>query len=131
MQTNASMVPFLVDTLEQIIREFYGKFILDEVMKRSTSTTKLIKLNALYKNIQKVNVDLGFALKEQIKLLKKEENVKETKLHFCKNVKNFLSALCDHLLTKTPLQSHFCRCCCCFLKFLFFGRLPIIIQKAF
>ena len=49
-------------------------------MERSTSRTKLIRLNSLDKNIQKVNVGLGFALKEEIKLLKKDRKVKETKL---------------------------------------------------
>ena len=49
-------------------------------MERSTSRTKLIKLNSLDKNIQKVNADLGFALKEEIKSLKKDRKVKETKL---------------------------------------------------
>ena len=64
------MVPFLVDTLVEIAREFCIEFILDEVMERSTSTTKEIKLNnvslitdnVFNKNLQKVNVDLGFAL---------------------------------------------------------------------
>ena len=59
--------------------------------ERSTSRTKLIKLSVLKKNIQNVKVDLGFALKEEIKSLKKEGKVKETKLlDFHKNVKNFL-----------------------------------------
>ena len=42
-QTNASMLPFLVDTLEEIKREFCTEFIIDGVMERSTSTTVLIR----------------------------------------------------------------------------------------
>ena len=67
-------------------------------------------------------------LREEIKLLKKEGKVKEPKLlDFYKNVKNFLSMLCNHLLAKMPLQSQFAKCWHC----PFYGRLPIIIQKAF
>ena len=59
--------------------------------ERLTSRTKLIKLSVFKKNIQKVKVDLGFALKEEIKSLKNKGKVKGTKLlDFHKNVKNFV-----------------------------------------
>ena len=109
------MVSVLVDTFEEISSECCSKFILDKVMERSTSTTKLIKLNVLDKNIQKVSVDLGFELKGEIKSFKKEGTIKETKLlDFYQNIKKFLSSLCNHLLTKTHLQSQFTICCYCF-----------------
>ena len=34
-QTDAPMVPFLVDTIEKVLRDFCSKFILDDVMKKS------------------------------------------------------------------------------------------------
>ena len=113
-QSDAPMVPFLVNTLEEITREFCSKFILDEVMGNSTNTIQLIKIDVFDINKQKVNVDLGFAIKEEINLMKKNGKIKETKLmQFYKAVKKFLATLCNHLLTKTPLQYQFSRCCRC------------------
>ena len=63
-QSDAPMVPFLVNTLEEITREFCSKFILDEVMGNSTNTIQFIKTDVFVINKQKVNVDLGFAIKE-------------------------------------------------------------------
>ena len=113
-QSDAPMVPFLVNTLEEVTREFCSKFILDEVMGNSTNTIQLIKIDVFDINKQKVNVDLGFAIKEEINLMKKNGKTKETKLvEFYKAVKKFLATLCNHLLTKTPLQYQFARCCRC------------------
>ena len=78
------MVHFLVDTPEKITRELCSKFVVDEVM------IKLIKFSVLNKNIQKVNVDLGFALKEEIKMLNKKEKAKKPNhLIFIKASKTF------------------------------------------
>ena len=57
-QTDAPMVPFLIDTLEEIVREMCRKFILDDVMEKSTSTTTLIKLNILDRRGSKLNTFL-------------------------------------------------------------------------
>ena len=75
-QSDAPIVPFLVNTLEEITREFCSKFILDEVMGNSTNTIQLIKIDVFDINKQKVNVDLGFAIKEEINLMKKMERNK-------------------------------------------------------
>ena len=113
-QSDAPMVPFLVNTLEEITREFCSKFILVEVMGNSTNTIQLIKIDVFDINKQKVNVDLGFAIKEEINLMKKNGKIKETKLmEFYKAVKKFLATLCNHLLTKTSLQYQCARCCRC------------------
>ena len=113
-QSDAPMVPFLVNTLEEITREFCSKFILDEVMGNSTNTIQLIKIDVFDINKQKVNVDLEFAIKEEINLMKKNGKIKETKLmEFYKAVKKFLATLCNHLLTKTSLQYQFARFCRC------------------
>ena len=113
-QSDAPMVPFLVNILKEITREFCSKFILDEVMGNSTNTIQLIKIDVFDINKQKVNVDLGFAIKKEINLMKKNGKIKETKLmEFYKAIKKFLVTLCNHLLTKTPLQYQFARCCRC------------------
>ena len=111
-EINALMFPFLVDTLEEIVREMCNKFIFDNVLEKLTSTTALIKLNVHDKNIHKGIAHVGFGLKQEISELKKEGKVKDTKICcFFDNVKQFLSTLCNHLLTKSPLQYQYARCC--------------------
>ena len=114
-QTDSPMVPFLVTKLEEVVRALCSKFILDKVMEDSGEVRKLIKIDVFDKNKQKVNVALGFTLKDEIKSMKKNGKVKDTQLlNFYSNTKMFLATLCNHLLTKTPLQSQFARCCRCF-----------------
>ena len=49
-------------------------------MGNSTNTIQLIKTDVFDINKQKVNVDLGFAIKEEINLMKKNGKIKETKV---------------------------------------------------
>ena len=44
-QTDAAMVTFLVDTLDELIRYMCSKFILNDVLEKAKTTTSLIKLN--------------------------------------------------------------------------------------
>ena len=45
------MAPFLMDTLEEILRDKCARLVLDDVMEKVNSTTTLIKLNTLDVNI--------------------------------------------------------------------------------
>ena len=111
-QTDALMVPFLVDTLDELIRSICSKFILNDVLEKAKTTTSLIKLNMLDRNIQKVTTEVSFGLKSHLKDLKKEKKVKESEVHlFLQEVKQFLATLCNYLLTISPINSHFARCC--------------------
>ena len=69
-----------------------------------------MKLDVTDKSIQKVTPNLCFGLKSDLKNLKAAKKVTD-----CHNllleVKNFLSSLCNHLLTKTPIQSQIARRC--------------------
>ena len=66
----------------------------------------------LDRNIEKVTTEVSFRLKSHLKNLKKEKQVKESELHlFLQEVKQFLAALCNHLLTKYPTTFHLARCC--------------------
>jgi hypothetical protein len=56
------MIPFLVDTLEEIVRYLCGRFIMDDVMEKTAPTTALLKLDVLDKTKQKMTPDVGFAL---------------------------------------------------------------------
>ena len=44
-QTNWTMVPFFVDTIEEILRSFCGRFILSNVMSKAVKTVDLIKIS--------------------------------------------------------------------------------------
>ena len=46
------MAPFLIDTFEEIVREKWARFVLDDVIEKANSTTTLIKLNTLDINIK-------------------------------------------------------------------------------
>ena len=62
-QTDAPMVPFLVDSLEDIVRDLCSKFILDDIMEKVSSTRALLSLNVLNPNKQKATADIGYRLK--------------------------------------------------------------------
>ena len=111
-QTDAPMVSFLVDTLDQLIRYMCSKFVLN-VLEKAKMTASFIKLSMLDRNIQKVTTEVSFGLKSHLKDLKKENKVKESEVHlFLQELKQFL-ATCNHLLTKSPINSHFARYCRC------------------
>ena len=101
-QMDNPMVPFLVETLDELIRSLFSKFIL----KYSTSAT-LLKIDPTdvvnHKSI--ADVDLGFAINYELQLLKK--------CNFKKAAVQFLSKLCSHALEKSPLRSLFARCMQC------------------
>ena len=75
------MVPFLVDTIEEILRDFCGRFILSDAMSKAVKTVDLIKISMLDTSIHKPNVDLGFALRHDIGVLKKKGTISDTKIY--------------------------------------------------
>ena len=68
------MVPFLKI---HVIRYMCSKFILN-VLEKAKTTTSLIKLNLLDRNIQKLTTEVSFGLESRLKDLKKEKKVKES-----------------------------------------------------
>ena len=50
-QTDAPMVPIIVDRLEEILRSYCSKFILPDTLEKASTTLKLMQLNFLDKNI--------------------------------------------------------------------------------
>ena len=89
-----------------------SKFILNHVLEKAQTSFSLTKLNMLDRNIEKVTTEVSFRLKSHLKNLKKEKQVKESELHlFLQEVKQFLAALCIHLLIKYPTNSYLARCC--------------------
>ena len=72
-QIDSLMVSFLVDTIEEIVRDFCGRFILSDVMSKVVKTVDLIIISMLDNTIHKPNVDLGFPLRCDIGVLKKKK----------------------------------------------------------
>ena len=71
-------MPFLVDTLDELIRYMCSKFILNDILEKAKTSTSLIKLNMLDRDIHKVTTEVSFGLKSHLKDLKKEKKVKES-----------------------------------------------------
>ena len=110
-QTNWTMVPFFVDTIEEILRSFCGRFILNNVMSKTVKTVDLIKISMSNTTIHQPNVGLGFALRHYVDILKKKGEISDKQIaRFKKDAKNFLATLANHIITKTPIQSYFGRC---------------------
>ena len=115
-QTDNPMVPFLVETLEELIRSLFSKFILKRVVAKYSRSATLLKIDPTdvvnHKSIADVN--LGFAINYELQLLKKAGKVTDTKIcNFKKAAVQFLSKLCSHALEKSPLRSLFARCMQC------------------
>ena len=71
----------------------------------------LNKISMLDTTIHKPNVDLGFAVRHNIGVLKKKGMISDTQIaRFKEEANNFLATLANHIATKTPIHSYFARC---------------------
>ena len=96
-QTSAPMVSFLVDSSENIIRNFAEKLILSDVLKKANNTYKLNQIDFTDQNIQKRLYEVSFAIK-----------VTDSKVNaFTVEAKKFVSTLCNQIIEKSPLNSYF------------------------
>ena len=104
------MVPFLADAIEGLVRGFCSKFILDEVMdKKAKRAVDLVNLYVTDKNLQKRDMEIGYRLKHEIKLVKPKVTDTQIK-EFERNAVKFLANMCHHMLQNSPLKSPFVRC---------------------
>ena len=88
-KTDSPTVLFLVDTTEEILRDFCGRFILSHVISKAVKTVDLIKIGMLDTTIHKPNVDLGFALRHDLGFLKKKGTISDTQIsRFKEDAKN-------------------------------------------
>ena len=71
-QTSSPMVPFIVDSLENIVRSFVERFILPDVLKKANTTHKLSQLDMTNPNIQIRTYEVGFSVDHDIRQLKRE-----------------------------------------------------------
>jgi hypothetical protein len=102
-QTDQPMAPFLVETLDGVIRFFLEKFMLKAVMDKSSSPLSLTKIDLCETAKQKPAslADLGFAINHEISLLKSKKLTTDSQItKFKKEAVAFLSKMCSHLIQK-------------------------------
>ena len=113
-QTDKPMAPFLMKTLEDLIRTLMRKFICKDL--HSKSYLEMEKLDLINVNNQKPTHHcwFKFCCDHEIQLLKSGEKITDSqKLKFKKEAVGFLITLCIHLMEKSPVKSSFARHLCC------------------
>ena len=81
-QTGNPMVPFLTESLDNVLRTLCGCFLRKYVLEETRSVYKLLKVDFIDKTNQMSldSVDLGFAIKHDVKVLKKSGKLNENQL---------------------------------------------------
>ena len=98
------MVLFLVESLESMIQKFCSMLILTDVLEKVPSTVKLLKLNVTDKSIHKRDFEFNFAIKHELRALKRDGKISDSLIYtFKMEAKKFLSTLCNHILEKIPI----------------------------
>ena len=104
-QTNAPMMPFLLNELQTILNTILGKFVKQSVLDAATSISKLAKIDVLKKDnlVKPKEVDTGFATKVQKAV--DEGKVSPLQLtEFQNECITFCQKLASKLMARCPLQ---------------------------
>ena len=81
-QADAPMAPFLVDTIEEVLRDFCRKFILDDVLKKAEKTLDLVN-HILQKLVNTQHISSEFADESKVQYAAFLQNiVKAEKTNF-------------------------------------------------
>nr|XP_047135449.1 uncharacterized protein LOC124812630 [Hydra vulgaris] len=110
------MTPFLVVTLEDLLRSFYAKFIQLNVLLNAKTTTSLLKIDLFnFANwLSTSQIDVGFSLKYDLQQLKSKGKITDVQIDkFKKEICDFLVSICTHIIEKSPLSSLVARCLVC------------------
>ena len=81
-QTDNPMVPFLTESLDHVLRTLCGCFLRKDVLEETSSLYKMLKVDFSDKinQVSLDSVDLGFAIKHDVKVLKKSGKLNENQL---------------------------------------------------
>ena len=80
-QTNKSMVPFIADTLGDLIRNFFGRIIVKDILKKKSNLYNLIQIDPLDNNIRK-----NQEKKNAVRICSKTEvGANKIQFEFCKD----------------------------------------------
>ena len=117
-QTDKPMVPFLGQSIEDLIRKFASMFVLADTLKAANTCLSLSKIDFLSASNHKrpADVKLPIPVKVELSDLKKKGKITDTKiLQFKAEVISFLSSLCAHLAKKSPIKHTLTRNATCFI----------------
>ena len=111
------MTPFLVETLEELLRGFYSKFIRPDILANAKTTTSLLKIDVSNRanQLSTSKIDVGFSLKYDLQQLKSKGKITDVQIDkFKKGVCDFFVSMCTHITEKGPLLSLVACCLKCF-----------------
>ena len=106
-QTDEPMVPFLCNSLKEILTSLLQMFILNDTIKKADTTLKLMKIDKNCANLHKSYdlIHIGTAAKLHVANYKKSTDFKESTLRrFYKDVCMLLAPLTSHFMEKSPLK---------------------------
>ena len=66
-QTSFPMMPFIVDSVENLVRSFVERFILPDVSKKANTTHKLSQPDMTDPNIQMRSYEVGFSIDHDLR----------------------------------------------------------------
>ena len=109
-QTDNPMVSFLTESLDNVLRTLCGRFLGKDVLEEASSVYKLLKADFKTNQVSLDSVDLGFAIKHDVKVLKKSEKLNENQLcNLRSRASEFFSSLCTHFTEKSILKNRLVR----------------------
>ena len=117
-QTNNPMLPFLKQTIEEIMRLFGSSFFLKETLSKANTCLHLSKLNFNEHSLHKCpgDVDPGIGVKLELSILRKNGKINENQvLSFKWDIVSFPSKICTHLAEKSPSKPSLPRNSRCFI----------------
>ena len=80
-QTSALVVPFLVDSLESLVRGSAESFTLPDVLKMVNPTYKLSQLGMNDEDIQKWFYEVSFSIEHDLHVLNKAVKITDSKMN--------------------------------------------------
>ena len=112
-QTDKPMTPFLVETLEELLHDFYLKFIRPDILANAKTTTSLLKIDVSNhaNQLSTIKIDVGFSLKYDLQQLKSKGKITDVQIDkFKRGVCDFFVLMGTHITEKSPLLSLVARC---------------------
>ena len=104
------MAPFLMETLEDVIKTLVRKYIFKDFHDKSCSEMAKLDFNDVNNQKPTHLVDLGLAVTHEIQLLKISKKITDSQiLKLRKEAVGFLATLCTHVMEKSPVKSFFCQ----------------------
>lgn len=106
-QTDAPLLPFIRNDLQDLIRDLLARFMQKSVMDKANTITKLLRLDPCdqKQHVTSNYVDIGFAAEQGLRELRRTKKVSECDcLAVCLETKSCLIAVTKKILEKSPLN---------------------------